>query len=329
MNRKIKNRVIIRRPTDDDCEASIGAASVAGTGIYAARQSAQLPSQIATLQPQQAPLTAQLQELQQERDDATNQLAALLSENSRFQSNSNELELLRLRAEVTRLENQADDSTAVAAKNLIDKANQLKQRLAETPGASIPEMQYLTDQDWLKAANSSLDTDLDYRKALASLWDIAEGRFATMLHDAPGRYMHANNQQFPTDLSQLQPYFTSSVDPDILDRWEITSPSTVPNIAVSSQGIITEKAAVDDIFDGRNVIGAGGYGSGDFLTTELEPYLDQITKAYRAANNGQPPSDISDVLPHATSPEQKTAVQKLVLKIQIRLKDNLCLFNLV
>jgi len=30
--------------------------------------------------------------------------------------------------------------------------NKLKQRLAETPGAKIPELQFLTDQDWLNAA---------------------------------------------------------------------------------------------------------------------------------------------------------------------------------
>jgi RNA polymerase sigma factor (sigma-70 family) len=289
-------------------------ASVAGTGIYAARQSAQLHAQIEKIQQQQAPLTAQIQDLQQERDDASNQLAGLLAENARLQSNSNETELLRLRAEVTRLENQQDDPSAAAAKTLMDKVRRLKQRLAETPGAKIPEMQFLADEDWLNAANRSLSTDLDYRKAMASLRDIAEGKFASMLHSALGKYMQANNQQFPTYLSQLQPYFASPVDEDILDRWEITSPSTVPNIGMGTQGIITEKAALDDIFDGRNVVGVNGFGSGDFLTTEVEPYLRQVMKAYMAANNGQQPTDVSEVLPYATTPEQQAAVQKEILR---------------
>ena len=289
-------------------------AGVAGTGIYAERQNAQLHSQIASLQQQQAPLSSQIQELQEERDDATNRIAGLLAENARFQSNSDESELLRLRGEVTRLKNEQTDPTAVAAKALIDKVNRLKQRLAATPGANIPEMQYLTDQDWIRAANCSLDSELDYRKALASLRDIAEGSFASMLRGALGKYMQANNQQFPTDLSQLQPYFASPVDQDILDRWEITSPSTVPNVGVGSQGIITEKAAVDDIFDERNVVGADGSGSVDFLTTEVEPYLGQAMKAYMAANHGLQPNDVSDVLPYATTPEQKAAVQQMILK---------------
>jgi RNA polymerase sigma factor (sigma-70 family) len=288
-------------------------ASVAGTGIYAAHQRAQLDAQIETLQGQQAPMTAQVQELQQERDDATNQLATLLAENAQLQSNSNETELLRLRAEVTRLESQQDDPTTAAAKTWMEKVNRLKQRLADTPGAKIPEMQYLTDDDWLNAANRNLDTDTDYRKALASLRDIAEGKVAGMLHDALGKYMQANNQQFPTDLSQLQPYFASPVDQDILDRWEITSPSTVPNVGVGSQGIITEKAAVDDIYDGRNVVGAQGYGSVDFLTTETENILTPVYKAAKAANNGQFPP-YSQLLQYATTPEQKAAIQKMILK---------------
>jgi RNA polymerase sigma factor (sigma-70 family) len=289
-------------------------ATVAGTGIYAAHQSAQLHAQIQTLQSRQAPLAAQIQEMQQERDDATNQMAGMLAENTQKQSDSNENELLRLRAEVTRLENQANDPAAAAAKTLTDKVNRLKQRLADTPGAKIPELQFLTDEDWLRAANCSLENEMDYRKALASLREIAEDTFANMLHSALGKYMQANNEQFPTDLSQLQPFFASPVDQDILDRWEITSPSTVPNVGVGSQGIITQKAAVDEIFDTRNVVGSDGSGAVDFLTTETQAQLMQVTKAYLAANKGHAPADVSDMLPYATTPEQQAAVQKMILK---------------
>ncbi|HEX3626780.1 MAG TPA: sigma-70 family RNA polymerase sigma factor [Verrucomicrobiae bacterium] len=168
-------------------------ASVAGTGIYAARQNAQLRGQIENLQQQQAPLTAQIQELQQERDEATNQLAGLLAEKTQLESNSDQTELLRLRAKLTQLENQENDPTTVAAKALMDKVNRLKQRLADMPDAKIPEMQFLTDADWLKAANRNLDTDTDYRKALASLRDMGESKFASMLHDALGKYMRASD----------------------------------------------------------------------------------------------------------------------------------------
>ncbi len=289
-------------------------ASVAGTGIYAAHQTAQLNTQIDALKNAQAPLSAQIQELQQERDDATNQLGGLLSEKAQLESHSNETEILRLRAEVTRLESQENDPTAVAAKTLIDKVNRLKQRLADTPGANIPEMKLLTDDDWLKAANCNLDTDTDYRKALAALRTDAESKIVPTLKSALNAYLNANNQQFPTDISQLEPYFTTPIDDSILDRWEVTSPSAIPNIGVGSQGIITEKAAVDEIFDSRVAIGAHGYGTSDFLTPEIEPQLGQVMKAYEAANNGGEPGDVSQLLPYVTTPEQRAAVQNEILK---------------
>ena len=289
-------------------------ATAAGTGIYAARQNAQFHAQIETLRRQQAPLTAQIQELQQERDDATNQLAGELAENAQLESNSNETELLRLRAEVTRLENQQNDPTAIAAKTLIDKVSKLKQRFAETPGAQIPEMKFLTDEDWLQAANCTLDTDTDYRRAMAALRTDAESKVIPILKSALQAYLQANNQQFPADISQLEPYFTSPLNQTILDRWEVALPSTVPNIGVGSGGIITEKAAVDEIFDSRVAIGADGYGTSDFLTAEAEPQLGQVMKAYQAANNGGEPADVSQLLPYATTPEQQAAIQKEILK---------------
>ncbi|HEY3913829.1 MAG TPA: sigma-70 family RNA polymerase sigma factor [Verrucomicrobiae bacterium] len=294
----------------------VGALAVAaGTGIYAAHQNSKLGHEIQTLRQQQASLTEQIQGLQQERDDATNRLAALLAENVQRESGSNQSELLRLRGEVTRLQNDANDPASAAAKALVDKVKRLRQRFEQTPGAKIPEMQYLTDQDWLQAANGDLDTELDYRRAMAVLRSTAENEFAAMLQPALNKYMAANNKQFPTDLSQLQPYFASPVDPAILQRWEITSPQTVPNIGVSSQGIVTETAPVDEVFDSRTVIGADGYGNTDFFEDgEIQKLLTGVYKAYETANNGQNPANVSQLLPYATTPEQQVAVKKAILR---------------
>jgi len=68
-------------------------------GIYAVH----LQNQIGLLQEQQASFGQQIAQLSIERNDATNQLAALRQENT--QAQANELELLRLRNEVTQLRN--------------------------------------------------------------------------------------------------------------------------------------------------------------------------------------------------------------------------------
>ena len=64
----------------------------------------------------------------------------------------------RLRGEVGRLRENThssnNDPTAAAAKSWLARVSQLKERLQQTPGAKIPEFQFLTEQDWLNAAQN-------------------------------------------------------------------------------------------------------------------------------------------------------------------------------
>ena len=289
-------------------------AVVAGTGIYEAHQASTLRSQNQLLQQQQAPLAEQIRQLQRERDDVTKHLAALQAENEQLKSNQNTAELLKLRGEVARWQNEANDPIDESAKALAAKMNKLKQRLAETPSAKIPELQFVTEQDWLNAANGKLDTEADYRRALASLRSAGESKVGSMLKKALTGYMRGNNGQMPTDLAQLQPYFDSPMDDAILQRWEIASAATVKSLGLGGDVIITQKAPVDDVFDTRYGIGTVGFGSTDFLSREIAPTMNPLWEAFQAAHNGQWPDDVSQLQPYAITPEQQAALQKLMLK---------------
>jgi RNA polymerase sigma factor (sigma-70 family) len=83
-------------------------AAAIGIGIYAVH----LQKQIGALQQQQTLLNQQIAQLTQERDDAKNQLAALQQENE--QLHANEIELLKLRGEITQLRRQQNISPAAA-----------------------------------------------------------------------------------------------------------------------------------------------------------------------------------------------------------------------
>jgi RNA polymerase sigma factor (sigma-70 family) len=83
--------------------AGLTAATI-GIGFYTVH----LQKQFDRLQQQQAPWAGQIQQLQRERDEATNALAVVEAENVQLQSDQSEVELLRLRDEVTRLRNQAN-----------------------------------------------------------------------------------------------------------------------------------------------------------------------------------------------------------------------------
>ena len=250
-------------------------------------------------------------QLQRQLDNATNQLGSLEAENEQLKSNRNITELLKLRGQVTVLQSAANDPTDAAAKKLMAKVNKLKQRLEDTPDAKIPELQFLTEQDWLKAADGNLNTDVDYRRALASLRDAGENKFGNIVETALQKFYQANGKQFPTDLAQLKPYFDSPVDDAILQRWEITSANTVPNLGMGNP-IITQKAPIDDMFDQRIAIGPYGYGSTDFLSSEIKSTLGPVFQAFQDANNGQESTNPSQLLPYTSTAEQKALLQKLM-----------------
>src|SRR5262249_9082281 len=158
-------------------------------GIYHARQASQLREQVQALQQQQASITGQNQQLLQERDDLKNKLAAVQVVSGQPSGSMNEL--LRLRGEVTRLRQRAQEMAqlkAAAAASGNDpaiqatlnswamRATQLRERLEQMPDKRIPELQLLTEKDWLDAVKNAkqLETDADFRKALYNLRNSAK-----------------------------------------------------------------------------------------------------------------------------------------------------------
>jgi len=87
-------------------------AATVGMGIYEARQASARQNQIERLQQLQATLADQLRQAQQQRDEATRTLAMLRADNEHL--NPNTAELLKLRADVTRLRAEATPKPAAA-----------------------------------------------------------------------------------------------------------------------------------------------------------------------------------------------------------------------
>jgi len=267
------------------------------TGIFEAHQAAQLRAQNQSSQQQQTSLAAQVQQLSQLLTDATNQLAGLLAENARLKSNSNEHELLKLRGEVTQLrmanaQNDSNDPTDEAAKSVAARVKQMKQWLEQNPNEKIPELQYLTAQEWLRGASYGGDwkTDDDFDRALSQLRRDAKRTFANSIGEALANYIAGNNGQLPGDISQLGSNFNPPVDGTILQRYQLLQTgnlSAIPN----NEPLIAEKAPVDDQYDTLFTISATGYsyqgtgtswvngsGKGNFgtnITAKIKPFEGQ------------------------------------------------------
>jgi RNA polymerase sigma factor (sigma-70 family) len=294
-------------------------AAAVGTGLYEAQRASALQEQMQTLQRPSPPAAGRNDALRRQLEEANRQLAALQAQNEKLRRDA--ADVARLRGEVGRLRENAlssnNDPTGSAAKSWLARVSQLKERLQQTPGAKIPEFQFLTDQDWLNAAKDDLNTDEDYRRAMSALRGAAESAFiSTALKPALNQYKQANQGQFPTDLSQLQTYFNPPVDASVLQRWEVAPQSTVPNVGMGDS-MITQIAPVDADYDSRYVIGPNGFGTAsaqawDPALSNAETVLTPALNAYMAANNGVTPADPSYLSPYITTPEQQAALQKVI-----------------
>ena len=259
-----------------------------GTGIFEAHQAAQLREQNQMLRQQQAPLVSQIRQLQSERDDATSRLANLLAENSQLKSNPNEAELLKLRAEVTRFREASAkasevDSRVSLMKSWLAREDRLKQVVEQYPGKKTPELQLLSEQDWLnEAKDANFDTDKDIQRTLANLRNAAGYKFAQIASDAVKKYMAANNDQFPTDLAQLQPYFNTPISDAILSRWGIMPQSAFPNQKMGGDWVIAVKDPVDRELDSSVVIGPGSYGSSDYQSVDVQKGIDDSRTGFKS-----------------------------------------------
>ena len=140
----------------------------------------------------------------------------------------------------------------------LDRINRIKQRFAENPGESVPELQYLTDRDWLELVEyDHHKIDPDGSRGMSSARGKAQIHFAEkVMMGALWEYGRNNNGQFPSDLSQLAPYFKSPVDDAVLQDWAIVPGTSLPGeMRVTEDRVITQKAPVNAAFDQRFVLG--------------------------------------------------------------------------
>jgi hypothetical protein len=310
-------------------------AVLAGGGIYEAVQAANSRTEVKTLRQQQAPLTAQIQQLLQERNEMASRLSALADASE--QGKRNDLELLKLRAEVTRLRSdskelallKAADPAQVELKFWLDRVKRLKQEFENNPRARIPEFSLLTEQDWLNSARlygkrTQFDAETDRRVAMAELRQTAQKLFANVAQQALATYAKDHNGSFPADLAQFQSYLPIAVDGQPVDGTILQNYKIEPAEKYGLKGpgedwVITQKELVDDEWDHHIAIGAQ-YWSYQKSEAEqlpqdilaLKRVLDPAVKEFSAANDGQEPTEPSQIQPYLKTDEQKAALQKIM-----------------
>jgi RNA polymerase sigma factor (sigma-70 family) len=286
-------------------KALITTAAIAalGTGVYEARQALTWEARAQTLQSQQTANASQLEELQRQRDEAVAAQTALQEQNQRLAQVAGEV--TRLRGDLARAKAQQspipNSSTAdsndptmqylLEAKSKVDK---MAQYLEQMPEKKIPELQFLDSNDWLTAVKSAkFETDADVRKALSQLRSIAKNNLP--MGRSLYSFVHANNGQLPTDISQLKPYFIQAVTDSSSYHWRgVQSPqddtlvdSILGRYKVLRTGnasdypdgtwFIAEKAPVDKEYDTRM---KSGLGTSTIISTGTGEAGDPDDKSY-------------------------------------------------
>jgi RNA polymerase sigma factor (sigma-70 family) len=201
----------------------------------------------------------------------TDQIAKLQPENERLSKLIGEAgtaaaltedqrrELLKLRGEVGRLRSEAKKMTKIAAfrEEIAQlpleqvwpaRANRLKQWLAEHPSEKIPEVDRLPERTWLNSMYPyPAETDEECRRAMSVVRANADAPTRNNLAIALQQYAKLNRGQFPTDLSQLKPYFDPPMDNEVLGRYTILPANNlVSELRPAGDWAVTEKAPVNE-----------------------------------------------------------------------------------
>ena len=181
-------------------------------------------------------------------------------------------ELMTLRGEVARLRADVQELTGSKTNEPLsreevltsirqmywDRVDRLKQQFTASPAEAVPELQFVTDGEWLQLVEYDHHRiDPDNRRVMSSARSGAQIRFAhRVLDHALQQYGRNNGGQFPSDLSQLAPYFKSPVDDSVLANWTILPTSSLPSgMRVDEDWVITQKAPVNAELDQPVVIG--------------------------------------------------------------------------
>ncbi len=245
-----------------------------GAATWQQRQVAGLRMENHVIREQLKPLDEQVTSLLRQREQLRVELQQAKTDTKREEGDRTEL--IRLRCEVGPLRQMAQElqamkaSSARAAQMTRDatattriappaslevdqiitlRAQDLWQRLNQSPTNWIPELKFLKDEDWRKVAlGQRWESEEEARKAFGQLRNAAKERFMDRMANALQNFGKATNGQLPTKLTDIATYFEPPVDSALLDRYELTAQRNVTTVRLSQNPdelIVKEKNALD------------------------------------------------------------------------------------
>jgi hypothetical protein len=200
------------------------------------------------------------------------------------------------------------------------RVKRLHRLFDEHPEQRIPEMQFLTDQDWLRVAKRiDLDAADGPRKAFAAIRDAAAEHFTPQLSAALRKFRATSPSDTPPAITALASFFDTPPDPAMLARYELLK--VTESFETSPRWRVQTKEAIDPDYDQRRYVDAyvdgRGYGSGSMgapwgWIPNFREQSEMAYKAYATANKGTSAASIGDVLPYFNPPLSSALAEKLI-----------------
>lgn len=214
-----------------------------------------------------------LARLQTDNDRLSRPVVAPDNSAATSQQNDQFGEVLKLRGEITHLQSQIqelansktngpltrEEKLASLRQLYANRVQWLKDLFAANPSQAVPELKYLNEAKWRGLVEyDQHNKDPDNTQLLSSARTVAQADFMMLtLYPALAQFLKQNQGQFPTDLAQLQPYFTTPVDSATLQDWTILPMTSLqPELRIEGDWAITQKAPVNSALDQRLVMGA-------------------------------------------------------------------------
>ncbi|ATC63393.1 hypothetical protein CMV30_05175 [Nibricoccus aquaticus] len=186
----------------------------------------------------------------------------------------------------------------------LDRVKALHTWLDKMPDKRIPEMAYLTEDDWLEAAKSAkVETTLGARDALSTLRNLALKRFGKPLSAALDRYKKETKRPLPGAPEELAAYFDPQIDPAILKNYELGKLDKTR--VIDSDGgearMVLRNKIVDDIYDARYSYTGGGSTMMQSVHLSFDAINEAVTE-FKRVNSAQLPTEPSQLMPYLKRP---------------------------
>jgi hypothetical protein len=225
--------------------------------------------------------------------------------------------LLKKREELSATHTRANENATVEAdlEAWLARVSLLKERLRQMPEKNIPEMRFLNSGDWLSVTlNNTLQTEAKVRLALKELRLKAKLKLeiGPNLQNALRAYSKAHGDRTATDWADLRPYLQPSLGDDILQRYEFL-PAAVSAADESvtnkdDRNALQEKAAVDEDYDSLFNFSSRGFGYQ--YASKFGDQVNQASRAFIKANNGEFPVRFEQLLPYFSTAADETRLKE-------------------